>query len=384
MTEQICSYLMNDPKRPAVKLNRKFNEIYKSDEMRRFHRRLRCYSPTPLISLPKLAKNLGIKELLVKDESKRFRINTFKSLGASYAIAKVISQRKKEKLIFCTATDGNHGRSVAWAARNSRQKSVVYVPKYTTEQRIKNIKKHGAEVIIVDGDYDEAVATAREESKKKGYVLIQDNSWEGYTDIPMYIAAGYKTMMTEMENSIHPPEAPLVDFVFLQVGNGTWASSMVAYYRNRYPRKMPTLISVEPAECDCIMESFRNGTFSKTKKSQETIMTGLRCGTPAMLAWDILKDGIDVFLSIPDTYGIKAMHDFYYPFKTDKQIFAGESGAAGLAGLIAMACDPALQGLKKEIGLNDESRVLVFVTEGVTDSEVFEELILRETDTKLK
>ena len=259
MTEQICSYLMNDPKRPAVKLNRKFNEIYKSDEMRRFHRRLRCYSPTPLISLPKLAKNLGIKELLVKDESKRFRINTFKSLGASYAIAKVISQRKKEKLIFCTATDGNHGRSVAWAARNSRQKSVVYVPKYTTEQRIKNIKKHGAEVIIVDGDYDEAVATASEESKKKGYVLIQDNSWEGYTDIPMYIAAGYKTMMTEMENSIHPPEAPLVDFVFLQVGNGTWASSMVAYYRNRYPRKMPTMISVEPAECDCIMESFRNG-----------------------------------------------------------------------------------------------------------------------------
>ena len=384
MTEQICSYLMNDPKRPAVKLNRKFNEIYKSDEMRRFHRRLRCYSPTPLISLPKLAKNLGIEELLVKDESKRFRINTFKSLGASYAIAKVISQRKKEKLIFCTATDGNHGRSVAWAARNSRQKSVVYVPKYTTEQRIKNIKKHGAEVIIVDGDYDEAVATAREESKKKGYVLIQDNSWEGYTDIPMYIAAGYKTMMTEMENSIHPPEAPLVDFVFLQVGNGTWASSMVAYYRNRYPRKMPTLISVEPAECDCIMESFRNGTFSKTKKSQETIMTGLRCGTPAMLAWDILKDGIDVFLSIPDTYGIKAMHDFYYPFKTDKQIFAGESGAAGLAGLIATSCDPALQGLKKEIGLNEESRVLVFVTEGVTDSEVFEELILRETDTKLK
>ena len=384
MTEQICSYLMNDPKRPAVKLNRKFNEIYKSDEMRRFHRRLRCYSPTPLISLPKLAKNLGIKELLVKDESKRFRINTFKSLGASYAIAKVISQRKKEKLIFCTATDGNHGRSVAWAARNSRQKSVVYVPKYTTEQRIKNIKKHGAEVIIVDGDYDEAVATAREESKKKGYVLIQDNSWEGYTDIPMYIAAGYKTMMTEMENSIHPPEAPLVDFVFLQVGNGTWASSMVAYYRNRYPRKMPTLISVEPAECDCIMESFRNGSFSKTKKSQETIMTGLRCGTPAMLAWEILKDGIDVFLSIPDTYGIKAMHDFYYPFKTDKQIFAGESGAAGLAGLIATSCDPALQGLKKEIGLNEESRVLVFVTEGVTDSEVFEELILRETDTKVK
>jgi len=380
MTDQTCSYLLNNPKRTAVKLSKKFTDIYKSDEMRRFHRRLRCYAPTPLISLPKLARSLGVKELLVKDESKRYRINTFKSLGASYAIAKVVSQRRKEKLIFCTATDGNHGRSVAWAAKNARQKSVIYVPNYTTEQRIRNIKKLNAEVIVVDGDYDQAVAMAREESEKKGYILIQDNSWEGYTEIPTYITAGYKTMMTEMENSIHPPEEPRVDFVFLQGGNGTFASSVVAYYRIRYPRKMPTLVCVEPSECDCLMESFRNGKLTKTTKSQNTVLTGLRCGTPALLAWEILKDGIDVFMSIPDSYGIKAMQDFYYPFKKDKQIFAGESGAAGLGGLIAMAYDPDLQGLKKEVGLNEESRVLVFVTEGVTDSEVFEELISKESD----
>jgi diaminopropionate ammonia-lyase len=379
MTDQTCSYILNSPKRPAVKLGKKFTEIYSTDEMRRFHRRLRCYAPTPLVSLPKLAKNLGIKELLVKDESKRFRINTFKSLGASYAVAKIVSQHRKEKLIFCTATDGNHGRSLAWAARNLKQKSVIYVPDYTTEQRIKNIKKYGAEVIVVNGDYDQAVLTACTESEKKGYILIQDNSWEGYTEIPMYIAAGYKTMMTEMENSIHPPEEPLVDFVFIQAGNGTWASSVVAYYRIRYPGKMPKLITVEPTECDCIMESFRNEKLSRTTKSQKTAMAGLRCATPALLAWDILKNGIDVFMSIPDAYAIKAMQDFYYPFKKDKQIFAGESGAAGLGGLIAIATDPALQGLKKEIGLNEESRILVFVTEGVTDSEVFEELISKET-----
>ena len=378
MTDQTCNYILNAPKRPAVKLSRKFTEIYSSDEMRRFHRRLRCYAPTPLVSLPKLAKNLGIKELLVKDESKRFRINTFKSLGASYAIAKVVSQRRKEKLIFCTATDGNHGRSVAWASRNLKQKSVIYVPDYTTQQRIKNIKKYNAEVIVVEGDYDNAVATAHAESEKKGYILIQDNSWEGYTEIPMYIMAGYKTMMTEMENSIHPPEEPLVDFVFLQAGNGTWASSMVTYYRTRYPKKMPKIVLVEPSECDCVMESFRNGKLSKTTRSQKTAMAGLRCGTPALLAWEILKDGIDVFMTIPDAYGIKAMQDFYYPFKKDKQIFAGESGAAGLGGLIAMSTDPALQELKKEIGLNEGSRILVFVTEGVTDSEVFEDLISEE------
>jgi diaminopropionate ammonia-lyase len=382
MTEQTCcNYLLNAPKRPAVKLSRKFSNIYKSDEIRRFHRRLRCYAPTPLVSLPMLAKSLGIKELLVKDESKRFRINTFKSLGASYAIAKIISKRRKEKLIFCTATDGNHGRSVAWAARNSRQKSVIYVPKYTTEQRIKNIKKYTKEVIVVDGDYDKAVITAREDAKKKGYILVQDNSWEGYTEIPMHITAGYKTMMTEMENSIHPPEEPLVDFVFLQVGNGTWASSMVTYYRLRYPRKMPKLVSVEPAECDCLLESFRNGKITRTTKNQQTVLAGLRCGIPSLIAFEILKEGIDVFMSIPDSYAIKAMQDFYYPFKKDKQIYAGESGAAGLGGLVAMACDPALQGLKKEIGLNEESRVLVFVTEGVTDSEVFEELLSKESET---
>ncbi|KPK83418.1 MAG: hypothetical protein AMS27_12865 [Bacteroides sp. SM23_62_1] len=344
--DQTCRYLLNAPDRPTVKLDRKFNEIIKSDEIYRFHRRLRCYAATPLVPLPKLAKSLGIKELYVKDESKRFRINTFKSLGASYGIAKVIEKRKKEKLVFCTATDGNHGRSVAWAARNVRQKAVIFVPKNTTALRIKNIKKHRGEVIVVDGDYDHAVAAAREESQKKGYVLIQDNSWEGYTEIPKYIAAGYKTMMTEMENTLHPDKVPLVDLVFL--------------------------------ECDSLMESFKNGKLSKTKGSQQTALVGLNCGTPSLLAWEILKDAIDLFLAIPDSYAIKAMKDLYYPFKGDKQIFAGESGAAGLGGLIALVSDPDLGDLKKQIGLNEESRVLVFVTEGVTDPDVFEELITTE------
>ena len=256
---------MNVPDRPCVKLDKKFKEIFTSDEIYRFHRRLRCYTATPLVPLPKLAKSLGIKELYVKDESKRFRINTFKSLGASYGIAKVIEKRKKEKLTFCTATDGNHGRSVAWAARNVRHKAVIFVPKNTTALRIKNIKKHRGEVIVVDGDYDQAVAAARTESEKKGYVLLQDNSWEGYTELPKYIAAGYKTIMTEMENTLHPPEAPMVDLVFIQVGNGTWASSVVAYYRNKYNKKRQTLISVEPIECDCLLESFKKGKLSKTK-----------------------------------------------------------------------------------------------------------------------
>jgi diaminopropionate ammonia-lyase len=377
---QSCQFILNSPDRPALKLDKKFSQLLKSEDILKFHKKLRCYSSTPLVSLHKLAKSLGIKELYVKDESKRFRINTFKSLGASYAIYKIMEKRKREKLTFCTATDGNHGRSVAWAARMGRQKAVIFVPKNTVKSRIKSIKKHRAELVVVNGDYDQAVAAAREAAEKNGYVLVQDSSWEGYTDIPALISAGYQTMMIEMENTLHPAGQPEVDVVFLQCGNGTWASSMVAYYKNRYPGKMPKLVSVEPAESDAIMESFRKNKLTTTKKSQDTIMAGLNCGTPSLLAWDILKDGIDAFLSIPDAYSIKAMQYFYYPFKRDKQIFAGEAGAAGLGGLIATTCNHDLSELKDAIGLDNTSRVLVFNTEGVTDPELFDELIASEVD----
>ncbi|MBL7112311.1 MAG: diaminopropionate ammonia-lyase [Bacteroidales bacterium] len=377
---QSCQFILNSPDRPTLKLDRKFSQLLKSEDVQKFHKKLRCYSATPLVSLTMLAKNLGIKELYVKDESKRFRINTFKSLGASYAIFKIMEKRKREKLTFCTATDGNHGRSVAWAAHLGRQQAVIFVPENTTKSRIKNIKKHHAEVVVVEGDYDQAVAAAREASEKNDYVLVQDSSWEGYTEIPAYISAGYQTMMIEMEKTLHPPKQPEIDIVFLQCGNGTWASAMVAYYKNRYPRKMPKLVTVEPVESDAVMESFRKNKLTKTKKSQETIMAGLNCGTPSLLAWDILKDGIDAFLAIPDDYSIKAMQDLYYPFKRDRQIFAGEAGAAGLGGLIATAGNPDLVSLKEAIGLDNNSRVLVFNTEGVTDPDLFDEWLAAEVE----
>ena len=378
--DQNCKFILNSPDRPALRLDRKFSQLLKSDDFLKFHKKLRCYSPTPLIQLSRLAKSLGIKELYVKDESKRFRINTFKSLGASYAIFKIVEQRKREKHTFCTATDGNHGRSVAWASRLGRQKAVIFVPEHMVKSRIKNIKKYRAEVIVVEGNYDQAVMAAREAAEKNGYVLVQDSSWEGYTDVPMLISAGYQTMMIEMENSIHPKGKPEVDVVFLQCGNGTWASAMVAYYKNRYPKKMPKLVLVEPAESDAVMESVRNRKLTATRQSQDTIMAGLNCGTPSLLAWEILKDGIDVFLAIPDSYAVKALQYLYYPFKGDKQIFAGESGAAGLAGLIAVMTNPDLTEVRETLGLDKNPSVLVFNTEGVTDPELFDELVASEVD----
>ena len=375
----ICNFYLNSPDRPALKLDEAFNTVFLNEDPLAYHSKLRCYEPTPLVSLPRLAKSLGIKELYVKDESKRFRMNTFKVLGASYALHKV-RETMQEDVTFCTATDGNHGRSLAWSARKLKQKAIIYIPAHSATARIKNIKKLRASVVLVDGDYDATVQRAREDSEKFGYKLIQDTSWEGYTSIPTIITAGYKTMMIELENSLHPKKAAGIDFVFIQCGVGTWASSVVAYYHNRYPGKMPKLVTVEPNESDALLESRRQMNLAKTRAGQETIMAGLNCGTPSLLAWNILKDGVDLFLSIPDVYAARAMQSLYYPFKKDKQIFAGESGAAGLAGLIALTCDESLEEAKARIGLNEKSRVLVFNTEGVTDPESFDELISQEID----
>lgn len=374
-----CNYYLPPENRPRFTLDRSFNKIFKNEDPLAYHRKIRKYEPTPLISLCKLAKSLGIKELYLKDESTRFRQSNFKILGASFAIHKYL-ESSPGKYTFCTATDGNHGRSVAWAARRSKQKAVIYVPEHTAEARIKNIRKQRAKVVVVKGDYDATVIQVRKDAEKHGYVLIQDTSWEGYREIPTTIATGYKTMLLELEELLHTRNDPKIDFVFLQSGVGTWASSVVAYYRNKYPRCMPKFICVEPVESDSLLESSRNQALSKTRGSQQTLMAGLNCGTASQQAWKILNAGVDLFLAIPDEFAIKAMQNLYFPFKNDTQIFAGESGAAGLGGLLALANDESLKEVKEKIGLNDKSRVLVFNTEGVTDPDRFDELISREIE----
>ncbi|HEC41345.1 MAG TPA: diaminopropionate ammonia-lyase [Bacteroides sp.] len=376
---QTSHYYLPPSDRPRFTLDRSFNKFFKNEDPLAYHSKLRNYEPTPLINLSKIAKSLDIKELYLKDESKRFRQNTFKILGASYAVNKFL-EANPGKYTFCTATDGNHGRSVAWAARRHKQKAVIYVPAHTAQARIKNIKKLRAKVVLVEDDYDATVKRAHKDAEENGYILIQDTSWEGYTEIPTIIATGYKTMLIEMEDLLHRKGDPGVDFIFLQSGVGTWASSVVSYYRNKYPRCMPKFITVEPVESDSLLVSCRNQSLTKTKGTQETVMAGLNCGTASLQAYEILNASVDLFLAIPDEYAIKAMQYLHFPFKNDTQIFAGESGAAGLGGLLALANDDALTEVREKIGLNAESRVLVFNTEGVTDPDCFEELISRELD----
>lgn len=347
-------------------------EPLQNEDILPFHQSLDGYAPTPLYQLQGLAAKLGLKELWLKDESQRFGLNAFKALGPSYAIYKLLQRLPSgQQHTFCTATDGNHGRAVAWAAVKAGHKAVVYVPQHTVEARIRNIQKEGAEVVVVNGSYDETVKEAAEIASQKGWHLVQDTAWPGYTEIPGLLMAGYTTHFKELENTLHTPDEPQVDFVFLQAGVGSWGAAAAWYYKQRYGAKAPKLICVEPIEADCFVESAIQGKRSSSKGKLETIMAGLNCGTPSLTAWPILRRSIHLFMAIDDEYARKAIRLLYHNTEQDPRIQAGETGVGGLAGLLALLQHPALEEVKQKLGLGKQSRILVYNTEGATDPENF-------------
>jgi diaminopropionate ammonia-lyase len=339
-----------------------------------FHKSLSVYKSTPLHELSAFAKSMHVGNVYVKDEAFRFGLNAFKGLGASYAMYELL---KKDSTIktFCTATDGNHGRAVAWAAKRANKHSVVFVPKDATQNRIDAIKKEGANVLKVMGNYDEACAHALEVSEKEGWQLIQDTAWEGYETVPAYIMAGYLTHFIELENSLHTPDKPYVDIVFLQAGVGSWAASAVWYYLNKYGANRPKIVIVEPSQSNGILESFKKGKRSAPTGNFETIMAGLNCGIPSSTAWEILQNGVDAVISIDDNFTKQAMRKLYYPNPTDTKITSGESGAAGVAGFLAIMQDEQYFSLKHHLNINNNSKILFYSTEGATDADMFAEII---------
>ncbi|MFH1700875.1 MAG: diaminopropionate ammonia-lyase [Candidatus Zixiibacteriota bacterium] len=358
-----------------------------------FHRRLPQYNPTPLISLSELSRHLGIGKLYVKDEAHRFGLKAFKSLGASYAIYRflisenIIAASEKldlknippGKFTFCTATDGNHGRAVAWTAKIMSQKAVIFMPKSAVPARIQNIESENARVIIVDGEYDDAVKASARTAKENGWIVISDTAYENYMQIPSDIMAGYQTMFKEIESQLELRNynIPGIDLVVLQGGVGSFAASAAWYFCNRYPQKKSKLIIVEPTEAACLMASAKSpdGTLTVFEGSFKTIMAGLNCGTPSITAWPILKQTVDAFIAISDDYAREAMRKYYFPLKGDLQIISGESGASGLAGLLAIMKSPKLKNLKQLLALDNNSRVLIFNTEGDTDPINFNRIV---------
>ncbi len=361
--------------------------------MRNLHRALPGYAPTPLTKVPRLAEELGIGALSVKDESFRFGVKAFKPLGASYAVYCLMKRKwettfdstfdpirftnpneikKLGEFTFCAASDGNHGRAVAWTARLTGQKAVIYMPKDTVKSRIENIESEGGRVVVTDGTYDDCVRQIAKDAKKNGWIEIGDTAYEGYTEIPSWVMLGYTTLFDEIWGNDPTGPSCTYDFVFLQAGVGAFASAGISHMVKRFGKDRPSVIIVEPREAAGYLDSivYGSGDILPARGKMETIMAGLNCGIPSLKAWPIVRDTADLFISIPDRFTIEAMKAL-----AGEGIISGESGASGLAGLIALMNDPDLKEGREGIGLGRDSRILVISTEGDTDPVNYKKIV---------
>lgn len=350
-----------------------------------FHRSLHGYEATPLRHLKNLSKVLNISGLYVKDESRRFGLNAFKGLGGSYALAKVMAEKTGMGLedvskvpagtfTFVTATDGNHGRGVAWAAKNLSQKAVVYMPKGSARERLENIRRQGAEAEITDLNYDNTVRFASEQAQKNGWILVQDTAWEGYEKIPTWIMQGYMTMAWE---AVQQMGDNIPTHIFLQAGVGAMAGAVTGFFSNYYGEKAPKIIIVEPDKVNCLFKTANanDGTLHKVDGDLDSIMAGLCCGEVCTVGWEILKHRVDYFFSCPDYVAADGMRVLGNPLAGDERIISGESGAVTSGLVYNLMNDPKLESFRKELGLGQDSVVLCLSTEGDTDKENYRHIV---------
>ena len=385
--------VLRDGHRPAADL--KDFSVAEAKKAHDFHAGFAQYSQTPLTSLPGLAKALGVESIQVKDESYRFGLNAFKVLGGSYALGRyiaktlgenienlpanrILSDEVREKLgqlTFVTATDGNHGRGVAWTANQLGQKSVVYMPKGSAQERLDNIRAEGADASITDMNYDDAVRLADKHAREYGWVMVQDTAWEGYTDIPLWIMQGYTTMGYEMMSQLE--ERPT--HLFLQAGVGSMAGAMAGFFAGLYGENRPKIIIVEPNRADCLFRTAKanDGTLHSVTGDMNTIMAGLACGEPCSIGWKVLESVADGFLSVPESVAADGMRILASPCWGDSPIVSGESGAAAFGAAANILLDQELTDMKQQLGLDAHSRLLFISTEGDTDRENYRNVVWR-------
>lgn len=362
------------------------------DDAFAFHRAMPGYSPTPLVARGDVAECLDLGEVWVKDESKRFGLNAFKALGACYAAARVVQGELTERgddrglgplfaagvtppdvVTLCAATAGNHGRAVAYAARTLGQRAVIYVPAGASSARVEAIRNEGADVRVVQGSYDDAVAACAHEAAADRWRVVSDMSWPGYEEVPGWIMAGYTTMLRELEGSLFPPDRPRIDLVMLQAGCGGLAAACAQWLVRRYGPSAPPMAVVEPTSAACCFASIRspNGTLTSSDGREDSIMAGLNCGTPSLLAWPVLRATVDVFIAIDDDYTRLAMRLLA---DASGPIVAGEAGAAGLGGLLAIR-DEAPRAVRDALRFGPAAQVLIINSEGATDPAAYRAIV---------
>lgn len=363
------------------------------EKVKAYHQSFPVYQETPLARLKETARELGVGEIYVKDESYRFGLNAFKVLGGSYAMVHYLADRLGKPMeevdyrfltsetsrkalgdiTFVTATDGNHGRGVAWTARQLRQKSVVYMPEGSAQERLDNIRAEGADASITNLNYDDAVRLANRQAEEKGWVMVQDTAWEGYESIPRWIMQGYGTMGLEAYGQL--PEKPT--HIFLQAGVGSMAGAITGLFSSLYGAEKPMIVIVEPNAADCLFRTARahDGKLHPVTGSMRTIMAGLACGEPCSIGWQVLKDYADFFISCPDYAAAQGMRILGNPTGQDQRVLSGESGAAAFGAVSEILRDPTLHSLKEQLRLDQDSRLLFFSTEGATDRENYRHIV---------
>lgn len=398
VSESLMNLLLNERKIAGYKkeLRPKMFSRKEANDARRFHMSFDNYRATPLISLDHLAEKLGVSKIFVKDESRRFSLNAFKVLGGTYAISRLICKKLGREISdvdfkyirdnaakeignapFVTATDGNHGRGIAWAANQLGQKAIVYLPMNAARRRVEAIRETGAEVIETDLNYDDTVLLALKKSKEVNGYMVQDTAWEGYTDVPTWIMQGYTTMGMELIDQLALQGVDHPTHVFLQAGVGGMAAAILGLFVNIYKDKYPKAIIVEPNNANCIYYSAQmdDGEPHQVEGDLQTIMVGLACGIPSPIAWPILRDFSEMFISCGDAVAARGVRILANPLHGDPRIISGESGAAGIGAFsLLMALDEFTE-VRDVLGFNKDSVVLFINTEGDTDPVNYGEII---------
>ncbi|MEZ5848498.1 MAG: diaminopropionate ammonia-lyase [Geminicoccaceae bacterium] len=336
-------------------------------EAQRHIRAWNGYRPTPLHDLAGLAGELGIAALAYKDEGGRFGLGSFKALGGAYAVERLVEAHGPGITVTC-ATDGNHGRSVAWGAERFGCRCVIYIHKHVSEGRRAAIEAFGAEVRRVDGTYDDSVRQAATDAAREGWTVVSDTSYPGYVDIPRLVMQGYGVMIDEALDQIDRPPT----HIFIQGGVGGLAAAACFRSWSRYGADRPRLVIVEPVLAACIIATARAGRLTPVAIGEETIMAGLSCGEASLIAMEILDGGSFAFMTVPDSAAAGCMRLLARGTGRDAPVTAGESAVAGLAGAIALLAEPDKAAA---IGLGATSRILVFGSEGATDPALYEKIV---------
>ena len=382
--------------RPDVEADERSAGIFTDDRFREAIQEISSwpgYVETPLLALNGLAREFGVGQVWYKDEGDRFGLGSFKALGGAYAVYRILADRVRQhrgdnlldgaaladgryrhitgQVTVTTATDGNHGRSVAWGAHKFGCDCVIYIHRDVSSGRERAITRHGAEVVRVDGNYDDAVRRAAADAERERRVVVSDTSYEGNTEIPCFVMDGYAVMVAEALRQVPPGELPT--HVFVQAGVGALAAAVCAYLRQELGERRPTLVVVEPIEAACLLASARAGRRVSVHGGLDTLMAGLAAGEVSTVAWQLLRRGVDAFVAVDDAAAVSAMRRLAEG-SVDPPVVAGESAVAGICGLAAMLQDP---NVSRQLLFGPHSKVLVFGTEGDSDPETYTKLVGR-------